>query len=749
MSPELTSLSDNSGVIIVTGADFIRVLSRWPQLAGRYWWDDPQRPDLGCFGTGYNSWGVQTNQKFLGAYGVLATDTDLDEAAAGCTRDEILDKALRALRFSLASHVSGDHHCSDGTQWGHTWISTLGIERMMHGVEALQPHLTDSDREGLRRMLVSEADALLELPITGTKWAADGGNRPESNIWNGATLWRVATMYPDESHAGDWTERGHRFMLNGVSIEADATDPTIVAGRPVSARHVGPNFFDHYALDHHGYLNVGYMVICLSNIAMLHFSCTTAGWQPPESLYWHAADLWHLVKRLIFGDGRLARIGGDSRQRYCYCQDYLLPALIFCADHLGDPHAAQLEAGCLELNRLEQEASGDGSFLSARLGTIAQTNPYYYTRLEADKAVVLSMNAYWRRVLGERPGLPAASDDLEASVTGGWIEPEHGAMLHRSPRRLASWSWRAHDAPQGLCLPPDSGHLAEWTANMGGIVRLLGEGGRRTVVAHAQTLFDGGFLTTGTMADSQKAVLPEGWTATERAHHKYAVAALPDDRTMLVLEFCRLGPRSYLGEVKGLKLNVPNDLFNGYLRTYTSAGGALTLDGHDVGERALGGCWVCVDDRIGAVGVYGADGFTVAQAGRRRASGYGDSLYYDELCFPCREGALAVDPGTVVLDCGSAVLSGATAQETARVAQTCAALECAQASVRATFIEGADGTGYVLMANFGDEPVSASIELGRQVSAARNVGTGERVSVADATVALDLAADEAMLLALE
>ncbi|HUS80299.1 MAG TPA: hypothetical protein VM283_03460, partial [Armatimonadota bacterium] len=362
----------------VADSDLIRVLERWPKFAEGYWWDDPARPDVGCFGTGYNSWGVQTNQKFLAAMAVLAAHPGFDEQAAGVSRERVLELALRALRYSLASHVSGDHHCSDGTRWGHTWISALGVERMMHGVGAIAEQMTEADHTALRRMLTSEADALLELEVTATKWAADRGNRPESNIWNGALLYRTCMMYPDEPGVEGWLEKAHRFLVNGISIEADAHDETMVAGHPVGYWHIGPNFFEHYALDHHGYLNVGYMVICLSNIAMLHFACREQGWEAPDDLYWHARELWELVKLLVFEDGRLLRIGGDTRQRYCYCQDYLLPALVWCADFLGDPHAAELEAGCVELIRTDQAASDDGSFMSRRLDTMRRGNPYYY-----------------------------------------------------------------------------------------------------------------------------------------------------------------------------------------------------------------------------------------------------------------------------------------------------------------------------------------------------------------------------------
>ncbi len=728
----------------LTDTDLIRVLQHWPRLAEKYWWDDPARPDLGCFGSGYNSWGVQTNQKALGALAVLAAHPDYDESASGVSRDRVLDMALRALRFSLASHLSGDHRCSDGTQWGHTWISALGVERMMHGVGAIDDLMTDEDHAGLRRMLTSESDALLDLPVTGTKWNVDRGNRPESNIWNGAILARTCMMYPDECNVGEWMSKAHTFLVNGISLEADAHDDTIIAGKPVKLWHIGPNFFPNYALDHHGYLNVGYMVVCLSNIAMLHFSCREMGWDAPADLYWHAAELWDLVKKLTFADGRLLRIGGDTRQRYCYCQDYLLPSLAWCADYLGDPHAPELEAGCVELIRTEQTANADGSFISGRLSTVSTINPYYYTRIEADKACVLSLNAWWHRAVDIAPAAP--EQDFQAATTAGWVEPEHGAIFQRSVRRMASWSWRASEAPQGLCLPPVSGHLAEWCANMGGITRLLGETGKRKVERHDQSLFDGGFLTVGQMQDNTSCTLPEGWLCDGHLPHQYAVAALPDDRTMVVLEYATVPVRSYLCEVKGLKLNVPNDLFNDYARVYFSAAGETSLAGDGAGVTELASDWVNVADTIGAVGIYGADGFSIYQAGERRASGFADSLYYDELCFPCLMGTRTLDPG-VVLDCGSVVLSGADRDETARLAMgNVSGLACAPDACRAVRVTGADGNAYALAANFGAERAPVSVNFSLAITAAENLVTGETPELTDGVLEVDLDPGAAILL---
>ncbi|MEW6355169.1 MAG: hypothetical protein AB1696_02495 [Planctomycetota bacterium] len=728
----------------------LRLFTRWPSFAERYWWNSPDRPELGCFGTGYNGWGVQTNQKYLASLAVLASDPDFDEAACGMSREALLDRVRRALRFSLESHVEGSYHCTDGTKWGHTWISALGIERMMHGLDAMQDHLTDEDRTKIRRLLVSEADWLLDYKIQGTVWAHDGGNKPESNIWNGAISARAALMYPDELHAGDWMEKAHRFFINGISVRADAHDDTLLAGKPIRERHVGPNFFDHYALDHHSYLNVGYMVVCLSNIAMLHYGLTRRGIEPPQSLYHHAADLWQLIRRLVFADGRLCRIGGDSRQRYCYCQDYLLPTLIFAAGHLGDAHAAALARNQLKLIQAEQDANG--SFLSRRLGYIGANNTHYFCRIESDKAVVLSMARYWGRGLK----LPKTRQPFEDSVQGGWEEPEHGAMFHRCPTRIVSWSWRANlaESPQGLCLPPSNGHLAEWEKNLAGAVipaaERHSEGKReQRLVRHKQWSFDGGFLTIGEVVDGLNVYIGEGWSAPETARHQIAFAALPDGHTAVRLEHARVPDRRvYLARIEGVRMNVPNDIFNKMKRRYITKNGDQIVRSR-LGKRQvinLDSPWVNVEDSIGLIGVYGGDAWTILQHGER-TGGYRGSILADVLCFPFREGFWDVYGSEVVLDTGCVILSSVDAAKTGGLFESGMArrLTCDEADARAVRVRALDGKTYILLANFSktEGRVTAALEAEGNLC---HISSGERVSARNGKLSLNLEPGMAALL---
>ncbi|MCD6286872.1 MAG: hypothetical protein J7M39_13255, partial [Anaerolineae bacterium] len=435
----------------------VALLERWACAVEPFWHGVVGDATMGCYGPGYIHWGVQSNWNYAAAMATLSRQA-LSQRPGASDADHWRSRALSALRFALTTHVTGDRTGNDGRQWGHSWISQLGIERGMHGVPLLADDLTSDDRTALRRLLVSEANWLLNdarrgehAGVVGGLWASSGRNVPESNIWSGALLWRVAHMYPDEVDAAAWIERAHVYFINGISTPSDAEDNTIVAGRPVSTRHVGPNFFSTYALDHHGYLNVGYMAICMSNAAMLAFDMRKAGLPVPDSLTHHQADLWDLLRRFIFGNGRLARIGGDSRVRYAYCQEYLLPSLLYAADVLGDAHALALADRQLALIEREMAVSDDGTFYGNRMGHMRDRNPHYFTRLESDRACVLSMVANYLPLVAASPE-PIVS--FESSVAGAWCEPDHGAVLHRSSERLASFSWRARGLTQGLCLPP-------------------------------------------------------------------------------------------------------------------------------------------------------------------------------------------------------------------------------------------------------------------------------------------------------
>jgi hypothetical protein len=699
------------------------LLDKWLPAAEAYWYLSDDDPQLGCYGPGYIHWGVQSNWNYLAAAATLSAQPN--SAQSGLWRS----RALASLRFALGTHLTGGRLTNDGRNWGHGWISMLGIERAMHGVAQLEPFFEPEDHTALRRVLTSEADWLLNefhykgyTGIPADPWNSSGRNAPESNIWSGCLLWRSAQRYPDHPNAAAWEERARIFLQNGISVAADASDQAILDGQPVRQRHAGSNYFPHYALDHHGYLNIGYMAICVSNAAILHFDLQNAGQGRTSVLDHHQADLWAVLRRMIFPDGRLARIGGDSRVRYSYCQEYLLPALLYAASHLNDPHALTLLDGQLGLYEQEAAFNQDGFFYSQRLAHLRTANPHYYSRLESDRACVLAMLLNYAPLVTAPTHPQFDPSAYEHSVSGEWCEPEHGAVLSRSPTRLASYAWRAHGLTQAMCQPPDRSDLAEWSLNLAPVVRFLGDPGlhngahRRLLHQSTQTI-PGGFITCGSVMEGVAIRIDEGAETTDQAVSHLAFAALPDGRTCLGLQLVIASPGrvGYLVELKGLHLNLPNDLFNGFQRRLQSASGEYLLNSPDQqpGLLSLDSVWVSIDEILGLRALYGGDSLSIQRPSGRNAGKY-DSLYVDEICLTCQSGARRVAPNTHLLDLGFAVLSGSNAHEVQNLAGGSILLP---GMARGAWVTGADGLRYSLVANFGQDPVTLSVD-GQDISLA-------------------------------
>ena len=674
---------------------YVDLLAKWVVFSQKHLYFCPEREGLICYGAGeHGHWGVHTHQKAFSAFAVAAACEEIDWKQYGMTRETVLSQALGMLRYNLSTHLTGDFVCTDGEKWGNNWIYVLGVERMFHGVEAIWEYLTDEDQKMLRAMMINECDFLLEEYPIRAGLVKD--NKPESNIWNGATLYRGAFMYPDAPNRERYIEKAQRFLANGISIESDENSDEIVDGRRVGDMFVGANMFDSYACNHHGYMNVGYMVICLSNIAMLHFSMKARGLKADDIVYHHMKEQWELIRTCTFDDGRLLRIGGDSRARYCYCQDYAIPMWALIEDFYGED-CSMLEQGWLEILKTETRTNGDGSFLSNRFGAFEERSPVYYTRLETDRANVISMAVYWHKKY-----------DLDASgktkTLSSWHDDYHGAAMVAEDQRYASFVWRSSEKPQGMLLPPGDSSLAEWRYNLSGRIQGVGRKNYDEVEAHREWMFEGGFLTSGSTIVYSDDFMAEGQLKETMARKSVAFAALPDGASVLALQYADALNRTFVSSVRGVYWNVANDIFNGRMRVFTHEKGRDYLQGGDYAKKSEvidAGRWVSVD---GKVGLASLSPLSIVRAGERQVEIKGRensaTLYAEEICSPYSARCRWYDRGENLLDAGFAMTLG-DEQAIREMAESMFAPELP--GLKTVGAAGRDGRKYVLIANFGKE----------------------------------------------
>ncbi len=734
---------------MVTSKDYLRILESWLVFAKKFLYQPGDRPDLECFGTGYNNWAVQTHQKAFSAFAVCSTDPEIDEKKCKMKRSEILEHALKMFRFNLQTHIEGNHTCLDGTKWGHTWISVLGMERMMHGIHAIKDYLTDEDRQLLKKVMISESDWLVDdyfRDMPEEKGRVFAGktlhNHPESNIWNGAHLLRTVLMFPEVKRRQEYLEKAISFIINGISVSSDAKDKNIIYGKPVSAWYINDNFFPSFALNHHGYLNVGYMVICLSNIAMLHFAYKMAGFKPPEFIYRHCEELWRLVKCCTFPDGRLCRIGGDTRIRYCYCQDYSIIVWLFVKDVLGDNECESFERRWLEIVKKEMLVNGDGSFLSTRCKDLSEIAPIYFLRLETDRAATISMASYWKRTLNLNE--PEATKAI--SLKQPWFDDYHGGCLVRGKNRIASWCWEAAQPPQGMCVSVKHSNLVEWKNNLAGSVCGYGRINYQKPVYHKEFLFDYGFVTIGETEIHSEFFISEGQTPEIIARNILVFVALGDDSTCIIMQKCIAGmPGTYIRKAKGLFLNIPNDIFNDCARNYWFEGGCKKLKGPSKKQEKIDiySRWVNVDDCLGIVGFYGSRRFTIYRPTKRQAGlklntleaeAMDTGLFVDEICYPYMDN-LSLEKGDVIFDICCAVLAGTNHMQTGRFSQENLLIPEIMGQtddVRVAGARGFDGRWYLLIANTSEKITEIRIKL-QHFKKARSLITKKRFPISGIT----------------
>ena len=663
------------------------------------------RGEFGFYGAGDSAhWSIQSNYNVAGALAVLAEtpcDIPLD-------KDEVRELALKFFRYNLHTHVTGTATCTNELQWGGSWITVLGQERMVAGQLALEKYFTPEDQERFRKLRTFESLWLLDNfeTVAGME-ASSKRNKPESDFWNGSYLFRTAMDYPDVERRSEMLEKSTALLLNAISHPLDAASEKIFDGKPLRQWNVGFNFTSNYSLDHHGYMNVGYSVVTLSQAAYLYFYCKKRNWAFPSAAALHLKDLWAVVKNFIAPDGRLLRIGGDTRARYCYCQMYLLPVLLMMEELEGDKDCVLFEKGMLETLKKEQKDNPDGSFFGTRLRTLSHQSRFYYTRLESDPFAVLGFGADFRRSWGasEVPGTENVLKEVE------WSDDYHCADMVRTKTNLRSMVRKGSSGPMALALPLADSSLAEWESN--GYTQMLGQNIGREVLTKFHRRFPGGFINSGNVGIVETWPWGEGEPPARAALGRSACAALPDGKSMIILEKTVCVKECAFDSLRTIGWKIPNDVHNGFERSFSWERGSANLKkGFEPEVIDTYSRWLTVEGELSFVLGYGADSFKIhipeLPMGPIKSCQYMRSLYMNEICGRVEEDlSYRYMPGDIIADTGYAVMTGVTADECRSYALEKVESDEALRVVRFTTPEGV----WLFAANFSDSDVSWENEV--------------------------------------
>jgi hypothetical protein len=562
----------------------------------------------------------------------------------------------------------------------------------------------------VERVLTYEAGRLL------ARAPADGAlveSAAAENAWSAEALAWAACRYPDHSQSAAWEEKLRRFLMNTFSVPQDRLDDTIVDGHPVREWVSSANLLPGFLAATRGAIHPGELALPLQSFASIHYAYASSRRPAPRALNLRLGEVSRSLQRLYLADGRLLYPAGQDGPRNAYGPCFLLPALVMLQRAGLEPGAARLmERGIFNRLEREQQANGDGSFFGSRFSGGAVTGRPAIFETDAYGMVAL---AYLLHQLQPKIWAPASETALQESTAGSWEEPMAQVVAARAPGLFTSFAWRTLGRPSGSRLPAPIGlfapssapDLVEWAPDQ--LVGAIDAEGfeRSRLITHRQRLVPGGFTTTGRIDEGVQEDRPA-------VRHFLAYAALPSERTAILLDLGLAVQEARVTRNEGLQLALGNDLGGGNEWRIMGEMEPFTVRGVETEkaarDRTLETRWLNVAGALGVALVYGQEPFTLRDftARDQRPTDAFRSLQTELLCTPFQKAPLEYRARQVLRDTAILLVAG-DAAATRSAWERAAVVPTGEELARAVWITGSTGRSYLVGANFGEKELTLQL----------------------------------------
>ncbi len=502
-------------------------------------------------------------------------------------RSGYVSKCKSALRYTIATHLTGTQKCTDGKSWGNNWQSGMWIGCLAFGAWLMWDDLDPDLQKGFERVVASEADRFIgKKPPTGRYF----DTKAEENGWDLTGIAVAANMFPSNPHAADWNQKAIEYMMNTLSVPRDVKDKTVVDGRSVSEWVSAPNLHPDFTLENHGFFHPAYVQCSSYFLTQTAMYYTYGGKKVPEAAGHHLMDTWRMFETILLPWGETAFPQGMDWEQHG------LPAINLFAS-LGtlkhDPVAAESEKTILQYMRTWQEWFGGDLALPG--------SPFGFCR-HAIQAEQTAHGYLAHKVFGplenagKMPALPSCVKSYSSI----------GVVMHRTESKLTSFSWKSKI--MGMIVPIGN-HLGNpfftipITNGFVGATELSPKGETKiNVTEHTWKKTANGFETTGALVTNGgqlKQTIRISSIGEKTVIYQDRVSALSDVSVVRTL---------------GVPVGIENDTLTGGKRTVCYQDGKTVFDMEKPQKPfAVPGSWANVDGRLGVVRAAGS-GLTYAQA---------------------------------------------------------------------------------------------------------------------------------------
>jgi hypothetical protein len=634
---------------------YIRLLEDACFYADRDWTNSSFDTNAGYWGGGLS--GERDGIRPIGSM-VLACGTLLkyDDGLTASEREDLLAKTTAALRYVTATHFTGTQRCVDGKQWGgldrpgvHSgrtqWESSYWTSSFALGAWLIWDKLDPQLQKDVERVVAPQDDLLATGNPPVNLWL---DTKAEENGWNVPLLCLGELMFPSNPHAALWHKTALKYMMNTLCTAADTNDTSMVDGREVKDWVLGANLQPDYTLENHNIFHPSYVACSSYFLTQAQMYYTYAGQPVPQAATHHLMDVWRMYRTIILPWGETAYPQGMDWELHGLPYLDLYGTL---ATKDRDPFAAHLEQSTLQYLRAWQIMYHGSLTL---LGSPAGFGRH------AINCELVSYGFLSHKIFG--PSIkPLTAREVNAREAGVWDHPYVDFIEHRTPQKLAAFSWK--NRIMGLLMPiNDHEGNPEFTVPITdgfiGSFQVAGRGnnGKVMVVEQSWQKKSDGFETSGT-------VLINGG----RLKQTLRMISIGEQTVVYEDRVAALTNITVLTE-RGVPIGIENDSLNGGTRLVSGEDGKIKFNWQKpLPPVFLQGSWANVDGRLGIVAINGS-GMVYAQS-----SSYspGISVYTDILYGSCSTHRRQFKAGDEVARRVAVFFVGVTPGKTAELAKSC------------------------------------------------------------------------------
>lgn len=432
---------------------FYNVLLKWIPYANKEYMDWDGRPNTGYFFGGdfwYSSESASTALVFAAA----AKLGEYKKDVTGIAREELKDKAIKAIRYMGFTHDTGPDDCvrvngrnkyTAGKKWGgkddHFFMASQNGRSISSFATAAWLLWDDLDSETkilVQNVVSSYADRFCEEPPRSGSYY---DTQCEEDAWTSAGLATAVALFPDHPHHRRWMEGFVNWGINTITTSLDRLKSRSGLIEKLESHDFKTiNFHPDYTTENHAFVHPSYLCAGINLRAVHAILAIMSGEEihpssiyNNENLYEKTVKIWSQI------DGLAVPIQGQDWW-YNRQHERQFTHAVLNVVHKNSA-AALLERRCLETIEKLQMSNPSGCLLEEEELAFNPVHAQSSKDFEPGSALDI-VNSYLLHLFGGEGAVPRPYEELTKELKGVHYYPFGSSIVNRTNDSFTSFSWR-------------------------------------------------------------------------------------------------------------------------------------------------------------------------------------------------------------------------------------------------------------------------------------------------------------------